>query len=387
VSGCNSSVADSNAVTVTVNQPQCVPPSIVNQPQNQSMTQGGSTFLSVGSSGTSPFSFQWYIGTPPNTSTPTGTNNNAITVSPSVTTSYWVRVTGQCGSPADSNAAVVTVTAASCPDVAVGGPTATVQSNGMYLLDVVANSNGRPLTYQWFQGAVPGAGTFIGNGKSILVAAPTAPVSYWVRVINDCEKFANSPSVVTIAPCDLPVIGTEPADQSIASGASATLSVAFTSASGATVTWYRGAAPDKSNQVGTGSSLNTGPLTATTQFWASISNSCGEKFTRTVTVTVGSSCTKPAIVNLNPSALSKTKGESATLSVSATGTETLHYQWYEGVSGDVSKPVGGDSSTFTSGPLHAPTKFWVKVSNACGDASSNTINIDVKTPKYRSVRH
>jgi len=69
------------------------------------------------------------------------------------------------------------------------------------------------------------------------------------------------------------------------------------------------------------------------------------------------------------------------------GSETRHYEWYQGASGDTSKKVGTDSNSFISGPLSAPTQFWVKVLNACGDASSSTINVEVTTPKYRSVRH
>jgi hypothetical protein len=388
VSGCNTSVSNSNAVTVTVNQPTCTPPSITNHPQNQTITQGGSTFLTVGVSGTGPFTFQWFIGTPPNTSAPTGTNTNSISVQPGTTTSYWVRVIGQCDPAALSNAALVTVNPSSCPDVVIGAPTATKQSNSSFLLDVTANSGTRPLTYQWFQGTASGIGTFVGEGKTILVPAPTAPVSYWARAVNDCQKSANSLGVVTIAPCDLPAVGTQPLSQTIAGGASATLSVAVTSSTTPTIRWYRGVAPDKTTEVGTGLSFNTGPLTATTQFWASVSNTCGEIATQTATVTVsGPPCDKPAILTLTPAAPSTTKGQTVTLVVTASGSETRHYEWYQGASGDTSQKVGTDSNTFTAGPLSAPTQFWVKVLNACGDASSATINVEVTTPKYRSVRH
>jgi hypothetical protein len=388
VTGQCAPAADSNNVTVNVNPATCTPPSITNQPQNQTITQGGSTFLTVGVSGTGPFTFQWFIGTPPNTSASTGTNSNSISVQPGTTTSYWVRVIGQCDPAALSNAALVTVNPSSCPDVVVGAPTATKQSNGSFLLDVTASSGTRPLTYQWFQGTVAGIGTFIGEGKTIVVPAPAAPVSYWARAVNDCQKSANSLGVVTIAPCDLPVIGTQPLDQTIASGASATLSVAVTSPTTPTIRWYRGVAPDKTTEVGTGPSFSTGALTATTQFWASITNTCGEIATQTATVTVsGPACDKPAILTLSPASPSATKGQTVTLVVTASGSETRHYEWYQGASGDTSKKVGTDSSTFTSGPLSAPTQFWVKVTNSCGDASSGTINVEVLIPKLHSVRH
>lgn len=385
VSGCNSTFANSSAVAVTVNPVTCVPPSITDQPQNRNITEGGSTFLTVGVSGTPPLSFEWFVGTPPNTSTPTGTNTNAISVQPNVTTSYWVRVRGACDPPALSNAGVVTVTPASCPDITVGTPTATKQGNGTYLLDVTASSGTRPLTYQWFQGNAPNSGTFIGEGKQLSVPAPATPTSYWVRVSNDCQKSANSAVVVTITPCDLLITATTD-DQSISSGGSASLSVGFTSSTPATVKWYRGASGDKSNEVGTGLTFNTGPLTATTQFWAGVTNGCGEQATRTITITVGA-CNKPAILTLSPASPSATIGQTVTLSVNASGTATLHYEWYEGPAGNTSKKVGSDAPSFKTPALLANAKYWVKVLNSCGDASSPTINIEVKPAKFRAVRH
>ena len=54
--------------------------------------------------------------------------------------------------------------------------------------------------------------------------AVTATTSYWVRVTNDCGNSAVS-SLLTVAPCVLPAIITQPVDQTIQSGQSATLSV------------------------------------------------------------------------------------------------------------------------------------------------------------------
>ncbi|PYQ31860.1 MAG: hypothetical protein DMF56_01815 [Acidobacteria bacterium] len=385
VGGCNSSTADSAAVTVTVQAPTCTPPSIATQPTGTTITQGQSAQLSVGAAGTGPLSYQWFAGGTGDTSQFAG-SGNPVTLSPSTTTRYWVRVTGQCAPVADSTPVTITVTTASCPDVTVGAPQATQLQSGQYSLDVTASSGGRPLTYQWFQGPLPGSGNSVGNTKQIVVPAPTVPTSYSVIARNDCGKEAAS-VVITINPCsDIPVITTEPLDAAIATGASATLTVAFTSTTTATVTWYRGAAPNKTNQAGTGATLNTGALTATTQFWASIINGCGEKTSRTVTITVGTACTQPSIVSQS-NGTTKFKGETVTLTVAATGTETLHYEWYDGVSGDQSRPVGTDSNSFTSAVLTNPKLFWVKVRNTCGSANSNTIVIDVKPPKYRSVRH
>jgi Ig-like domain CHU_C associated len=206
-----------------------------------------------------------------------------------------------------------------------------------------------------------------------------------VRIANSCGNTLVS-ELITLDPCGLPVITTQPADQTVASGASATLSVAFTSATTTTVRWYRGAAGDKTTQVGTGTTLNTGPLTSRTLFWASLSNSCpGETQTRTVTVEV-SDCTRPAITSLSQNQLVG-KNLTTTLAVQATGTATLNYQWYEGASGDQSKPVGTNASTFTTPPVTATKEYWVKITNSCGEARSNAVKVEVVIPRRRAVRH
>lgn len=80
-----------------------------------------------------------------------------------------------------------------------------------------------------------------------------------------------------------PEIYTQPQDQTITQGSSATLSV---SANAFTVKWYRGAVGNKTTQVASTESFSTGALAETTQYWAEVSNFCGTLQSRQVTVTV-----------------------------------------------------------------------------------------------------
>ena len=89
--------------------PTCTAPAITTQPASRTSTPGASVTLTVAASGTAPLSYQWYIGASGNTASPIGGATGAsVTVNPTSTTSYWVRVTNACGS-ANSAAATITV--------------------------------------------------------------------------------------------------------------------------------------------------------------------------------------------------------------------------------------------------------------------------------------
>jgi uncharacterized protein (TIGR03437 family) len=87
----------------------CTPPAITTQPQDRSITSGQSTTLSTTATGSSPLSYEWYQGNAGDTSHPVGTNSATLQVTPTSTTSYWVRVTNNCGAAAS---ALATITAA-----------------------------------------------------------------------------------------------------------------------------------------------------------------------------------------------------------------------------------------------------------------------------------
>lgn len=88
-------------------------------------------------------------------------------------------------------------------------------------------------------------------------------------------------------------------------------------------------------------------------------------------------CPPPAITT-QPAGQTVQSGQTATLTVVATGTPPLAYQWYEGESGDTSKPVSGATgSTFTSPPLTGGAFFWVRVSNDCGPRDSVAVQVVV----------
>ena len=85
----------------------------------------------------------------------------------------------------------------------------------------------------------------------------------------------------------------------------------------------------------------------------------------------------PAIVT-QPAGQVIASGGSAALSVMASGNPAPTYQWYVGLTGDVSNPVSGaTTNTFTTPALTLSTNYWVRVTNSQGTADSATATIHV----------
>lgn len=100
-----------------------------------------------------------------------------------------------------------------------------------------------------------------------------------------------------------------------------------------------------------------------------------------VSFLVSLTCDTPFISSLSssqPQSQTINSGNSATLSVSAIGTAPFSYQWYMGPSGNTMFPVNGATSrSFTTPPLQFSQTYWVRVTNPCGTADSNSATVTV----------
>ncbi|MBM3879649.1 MAG: hypothetical protein FJ387_07995, partial [Verrucomicrobia bacterium] len=90
----------------------------------------------------------------------------------------------------------------------------------------------------------------------------------------------------------------------------------------------------------------------------------------------------PPRITVEPEGRTIFAGETVGLTVTATGSVPLAYQWYEGVVGDTAKPVGDGSPSFTSPALLTSTQYWVRVTNPAGqiDSAEALINV-VRRPQ------
>ncbi|HUP64056.1 MAG TPA: hypothetical protein VM557_02095 [Thermoanaerobaculia bacterium] len=235
---------------------------------------------------------------------------------------------------------------------------------------LAVGATGENLSYQWrFNGAPINGATSSSFDTGPL---PAGTFVYDVIVTDSCDSVTSSSATITVvARCDPPLITQQPQSQTVAPGESATLTVVANHVG--SWQWFKGPAGDESSPISgaTSSSYQTGPLTATQSFWVKLANACGSTASNTAVITVESTCFAPQITT-QPQSLTIPFGESANLTVEATGS-SLEFQWYRGAAPDVSNPVSGATTRgFSTGALTANSSFWVKVSNSCGSRESAT---------------
>jgi hypothetical protein len=286
--------ANSGTVFAIVNN--CPPVTIDSQSGVATILEGKTVTLSVAASG-GTVSYQWYAGPSGSTSSPiagaTGTN---LTVTPSSTSSYWVRASNTCGSSADSNTITITVLPCNAPKIVVqpvGGDVVT--GFGATLFAGVTGT--QPIAFQWYQGTFPDTSQPANNGTSAILAVPSlvSPVSYWLHVSSECGQADSTTARLTIVPaCTPPSITAQPHDQSVAAGANAIVSV---SAAGPSLSyqWYQGPNFDFTHPLGGNTpSVFTPAITGPTQFWVRITSPCGSVDSAVATVSVGAASRRRA---------------------------------------------------------------------------------------------
>jgi hypothetical protein len=371
--------ANSNTATITV----ITPPMITTQPMSQTITSGGTATLSVMATGTAPLTYQWYLGTSGNTTMliSGATLSNFTTPPLSATMNYWVRVSNTAGH-ADSNTATITVNQPTAPTITSQPANQTISPGAMATLTVAATGTA-PLTYQWYQGTSGNTTNLISGATNTMYTTPSLKVttSYWVRVTNSAGHADSNTATITVTTKSLPpTIVSQPVSQAINSGTTATLSVNASGTAPLSYQWYSGTSGNTTKPISgaTLSSYTTPPLTTTANYWVKVSNSAGSADSNTATITVV--VPVPPSITTQPSSQTINGGQTATLTVVASGMAPLSYQWYQGVTGDTTDAImTATVSSYTTPPLSMTTSYWVKIGNAAGSVNSNTAVITVNS--------
>ena len=207
-----------------------------------------------------------------------------------------------------------------------------------------------------------GSGALFSNGLQE-IAADTSGNLY----IMDYAAFRKA--VIATAP----LITTQPTNQAVAVGGSATISVVASGSGILKYQWYKG----NSSIVGAASSSYTISSATTTDsgsYYVVVTNSLGSVTSNSVnlTITVGA-----PVISTQPISQSIYSGSVLNLSVVATGTGPLSYQWFLNnlaISGATTS-----SYTVASALNTSAGNYTVSVTNAGGSITSSVATISVVT--------
>ncbi len=357
-SSCGATVNSAAAVVAVCNNP-----AISSVTPTRYIRYGESTWHQVYAAGNN-LTYQWYTGSPGNTSAPiSGATQASIAKSPAATTAYWARVTSSGLCTTDSPAMVIDV--CTDPPITTQPASKTISSGQSAPLTVATSATGA--IYQWYLGT---GASIQGATSASLTVTPTADTQYYAQVTRGACTSTSSTAAVTVCTLGASLSG----GANIASGQSATLGAGVSNSrvTYANYEWYAGTGAN-SLLIAQGSGLGQKTVnpTATTQYWVRVSDGTCTVESAPVTVSV---C-KPTIT-AQPQGTTANSGQTATLSVSATGAP-LSYQWYIGAAGNTAQPIAGaTSASYTTPPMSTTASYWVRVTGcATADSAAATINV------------
>ncbi len=358
----------SGPATLTVTSTPLIPPSITTPPANQTVNVGQSGSFSVVATGSGPLTYQWFKGGV----AIAGATASTYTTPPAATSDsdsvFTVTVTNAAGS-VTSTPATLTVTTA--PIVVTPPANQTVTAGQSATFSVTATGTG-PLTYQWFKGGAPIGGATASSYTTPATVVADSGSLFTVTVSNAAGSVTAGPATLTVTTA--PVITTPPANQTVTAGQTATFSVVATGTGPLTYQWSKGGVPI----VGATSSTYTTPPT--------VAGDSGSVFTVTVTNSSGTVTSSPATLTVNtapvvvtpPANQTVNAGQTATFSVTASGTGPLTYQWFKGGAAI----AGATASTYTTPATvsgDSGSLFTVTVTNAGGSATGGPATLTVNT--------
>jgi len=374
--------ANTGGVTrvVTVTQPS-VAPSSISAPSTTICNPGSATLTAVGATLGTGANYQWGTGAVVGTSPIAGATGSSLIVSPTTTTTYWVRVentSSPCSATTGGVTVVVTVNQPSTAPASItgldicNGNSTTLTANGGAL--------GTGANYQWGTGAVVGSSPIAGATSSTLVVSPAVTTTYWVRIQNTATPCtANTGGVTKLVTVTQPSVAPSSISApstTICNPGSATLTaVGATLGTGANYQWGTGAVVGTSPIAGaTSSSLIVSPTTTTT-YWVRVENTSSPCSATTGGVTVVVTVNQPSTAPTSITGADYCNPGSTTLTAfgGALGTGA-NYQWGTGAVVGSSPIAGATSSTLVVSPA-VTTTYWVRIQNTTAPCSANTIGV------------
>ena len=187
-------LATSAVAQLSVNIPDS--PSIITQPQDQTVSLGGNATFTVTAGGSEPLSYQWYF----NTNTPlANATDPALTITnvqPTNAGTYSVTVSNLAGGITSSNAILAINTNPVAP-VFTSQPASQVVLSGGTASFTASATGTAPISYQWCKDSTPIPGA-TSSTLTLTNVQPTDDGSYTVVASNAVNTATSSAAVLTV---------------------------------------------------------------------------------------------------------------------------------------------------------------------------------------------
>jgi hypothetical protein len=354
--------ATSDIATLTVH----TPPSITTQPESQTARQYTTVSFSVVASGTAPLSYQWQKD---------GTDIEGATAA-----TYWLDaysasdagdyrciVTNDLGS-ATSDAATLTLRLGA--NVTTDPSNQTVAEGDDATFTVVAIGEA-PITYQWqkYEGTtvsdIDGA-----TSSSYTIASVTSADAARYRCIVSNSIATNSSSWGRLIVLTAPSITTQPVDQTANLGDEVTFTVVASGSETLSYQWQKDGA-DIEGATGATYTFSASSASDAGNYRCVVTNPVGSATSDAATLTIGT----PPTIDTQPTSQTVGLGGAVTFTVSASGTETLTYQWQK----DGADIGGATSASHAIDPVSQDDAgdYRCVVTNDVGSAASTAATLTV----------
>lgn len=357
------------------------PTQIVNQTRNAAIQLGGTAVLTVEAEfPNEAIGYQWYKGQQmlSDNGRIVGTNSSRLEVrkvaNADLGTDYYCVVTGVCGTATSRNARVQTtgvfVDFAQNSITVCDGKKAVIQGSAY------TNPPAGELRLQWWYKGAPLAegGRYSGTQTTTLTIDPTTPedvgeYTLYAELANN--RNVNATGSVNLVIGGTPTITTQPISNTTCEGEAFTLSVAATGTGAISYQWLFNGQPIS------GEVSPTLTLSATKarqgEYTVHVKTACWLVVSRPAIVTVRDA-TK--ITQQPPATVAATVGQPLTVTLAATGSGTLQYQWFK----NGAALTGEVTPTYTKAAyaIADEGKYWCRVRSECGEVISDTTTVTTK---------
>ena len=342
-----------------------LPVSITSQPQSQSAPAGSAVTLSVSATGTAPISYQWWNSV----GAILEATNASYSLNPAQTNdsdNYYVIVANDYGAITSAVASLVIY----LPVTITSQPQSQSAPAGSAVTLSVSATGTAPISYQWWNSA--GAILEATNASYSLNPAQTNDSdNYYVIVANDYGAITSTVATLVIY---LPVsITSQPQSQSAPAGSAVTLSVSATGTAPLTYQWWNsvGAILEATNAS---YSLNPAQTNDTDNYYVIVANDYGAITSTVATLVIY----LPVSITSQPQSQSAPAGSAVTLSVSATGTAPISYQWWNSA-GAILEATNA-SYSLNPAQTNDSDNYYVIVANDYGAITSTVASLVVYLP-------